>query len=339
MKKIFLALAFAALSFICQPKAQTTESGENQYQVLSTVQTLSVDKIKEKLNEMASFFEDFLDQDNGINNLENSLELFFEQLATNLEQLEEGMEKNQSQITILSNDKSNKKSTSIISMETDSTLTIQIGGIDKRKSNKLTTSDLLFGIGPTYFLENQAPAEYYPEMRPWSSWSGFTGFQWTSRLGKNSPLAIQYGMVYQWRIMNTNENASLTVADKRPIYLNQDEAQIAFSKSSLRSHYLTLPIHLQFSNKKGEGLMASVGGYAGLRLGDTQVWKYKSSIGENVEAKLKHNYRTNPLIYGLSVQVGTQDVRGYVNYDVSNIWNNAEVYDVNRVNFGILFLL
>jgi hypothetical protein len=337
MKKMLFALALGLLSMLNQLNAQIEELQENQEENLQQAQDLSLDKIKEKLNEMAILFEDFMDQDSKVT--ENFLNQFFERLETNLEQLEDDLERTDSQVIITKLDDSNKKNSAIISVDSDSTLTIQIGGIDKRKSEKLTTSDLLFGIGPTYFLENQDPKEYLPEMQPWSSWSGFTGLHWTSRLGKNSPLALQYGLVYQWRIMNTNENASLSVADKMPIYLNQDEAQIAFSKSSLRSHYLTIPIHFQFSNRKGEGLMASVGGYAGLRLGDTQVWKYKSPIGESVGAKLKHNYRTNPLIYGLSIQVGSKDVKGYVNYDVSNVWNNAEVYDMNRLNFGILFLL
>ncbi len=325
MKKIIVFLVLSLITQHISIVAQNIEPKETDRDTSNLKESSSLERITEGLMQMAEWFDKFMEEEEDISNLKVSLNELFEDLESNGDKT--------------SAQTSSKKNSLLFTLDSDSTLTIQIGGIDRKKDKNLTTSNVVLAFGPTYFIENQTPEEYFPEMAPWSSWSGYTGLNWTSRFGKTSPLGIQYGLVYTWRIMNTNENALLSVQDKTPIYINQSDNQLTFSKSSLRTHYLTVPIHFQITNRKGEGLMASIGGYTGVRLGDTQVLKYKSSIGENIRSKQKYNYRTHPFIYGLSVNVGNENFRGYVNYDLSNVWGESNNYDINRLNFGILFIL
>lgn len=205
----------------------------------------------------------------------------------------------------------------------------------KLKNNrpaKQTRKNLVVGFGPTYVIENNNNDNYVPDFKPWSSWSGYLGFQMATRFTPTSNVGIQYGILYKWMIMNTDNNAVLTIQDRNGIYVQDDNFN--YNKSSLTTHHLVAPLMLQFSNKRGHGYTLGLGGYAGVRLGDTQKLNYVSSSGERVESKLKANYRTNPFIYGVGANFGKDFVRFFAHYDLSNVWRTEDNYDWNRFNFG-----
>ena len=197
---------------------------------------------------------------------------------------------------------------------------------------KQTRKNFVLGFGPTYVIENSSNDNFVPDFKPWSSWSGYLGFQMATRFTRTSNFGIQYGILYKWMITNIDDNAILTIQDRNGLYT--EVPGIDYSKSSLTTHHLVVPLMLQISNKRGLGYTFGIGGYAGVRLGDTQKLNFRSTEGEKVESRLRANYRTNPFIYGLGANFGKDFVRFFAHYDLSNVWRTEDNYDWNRINFG-----
>jgi hypothetical protein len=78
-----------------------------------------------------------------------------------------------------------------------------------------------------------------------------------------------------------------------------------------------------------------IGGYGGFNLGTRQKLKYDRE-GDSVKDKLKRDYNTADLIYGLSAYIGYDGVLIYAKYDLNPIFKNAEVEQRN-ISLGLRF--
>ena len=67
-----------------------------------------------------------------------------------------------------------------------------------------------------------------------------------------------------------------------------------------------------------------IGAYGGFNIGTRQKLKYNRD-GENIKDKLKRNYNTSDLIYGLSAYTGFGNTLVYVKYDLNPLFKDQAV--------------
>ncbi|WP_299255736.1 hypothetical protein [uncultured Aquimarina sp.] len=171
------------------------------------------------------------------------------------------------------------------------------------------------------------------------------GLAWKTRVFKNSNfMRIKYGISYQ--------SNGLKPTDNRYFVENGDQTElqefgVELDKSKFRMDNIVVPVHLEFgASKKVETeekirfsttgkFRIGLGGYVGTNISTRQKLKYKED-GDRVKDKIKRDYNTSDLIYGLSTYVGFGDMSLYAKYDLSPIFQNALV-DQNNVSLGLRF--
>ncbi len=171
------------------------------------------------------------------------------------------------------------------------------------------------------------------------------GWIWSTRVFKNSNfLRFKYGVSYQSNGLKPTGNRFF-VEDGNQTRL--EEFRLELNKSKFRMDNIVVPIHFEFGPstvKKTEKSIRystagkfrlGLGGYIGANISTRQKLKYKEN-GDDIKDKIKRDYNTNDLVYGLSGYIGFGDMSIYAKYDVSPIFNNAEV-DQNNVSLGLRF--
>lgn len=118
-------------------------------------------------------------------------------------------------------------------------------------------------------------------------------------------------------------------------------------KAKLNITNLVMPIHFEFGPSRKtvkdnyfryntyNKFKLGIGGYAGFNIGTRQKLKYTVD-GEKVKDKLKRDYNTSNLVYGLSSYVAFKNVALYAKYDLSPIFKNQDI-EQNNVSLGIRF--
>ncbi|MBO0322704.1 hypothetical protein J0X14_10385 [Muricauda sp. CAU 1633] len=171
------------------------------------------------------------------------------------------------------------------------------------------------------------------------------GWQWRTRVFKNSNwLRFNYGFSFQFNGLKPEGN-QIFVQDGNQTVLEEFEYDL--DKSKLRMDNLVFPVHFEFGPsrlRKSEKIMrysiqnqfrVGLGGYGGFNLGTRQKLKYRRD-GEDVKDKLKRDYNTSDLIYGLSGYMGFDGVLLYIKYDLNPIFKDAEVKQ-NNISLGLRF--
>ncbi len=171
------------------------------------------------------------------------------------------------------------------------------------------------------------------------------GWAWKTRVFKNSNfLRLRYGISYT--------SNGLKPTDNRFFVENGDQTELQtfdleLDKSKFRMDNIVVPLHFEFGPSRVEKTEKSIryytarkfriglGGYVGANISTRQKLKYKEN-GDRVKDKIKRDYNTSDLIYGLSTYVGFGDMSIYAKYDVSPIFKNAEI-DQNNVSLGLRF--
>ena len=166
------------------------------------------------------------------------------------------------------------------------------------------------------------------------------GLAWRTRVFNNSNwLRLKYGFSFQFNGLKPTDNR----------YFVQDGDEVALveypldlDKSKFRMDNLVFPVHFEFGPSRRvesddriwfstrKRLRIGLGGFAGFNLGERQKLKY-SLEGEDVKQKLKGDYNTNDLIYGLSAYIGWGGTSLYAKYDLNPIFDepNAELYNMS----------
>lgn len=171
------------------------------------------------------------------------------------------------------------------------------------------------------------------------------GVQWRTRVFKESNwLRFHYGFSFQFNGLKPDNNQYF-VQNGNQTTLEEFDREL--TKSKLRMDNLVFPIHFEFGPSKifksdekiryslRKQFRVGLGAYGGFNIGTRQKLKY-SLDGENIKDKLKRDYNTSDLIYGLSAYAGFDDTVLYVKYDLNPIFKDAAV-EQHNISVGLRF--
>lgn len=171
------------------------------------------------------------------------------------------------------------------------------------------------------------------------------GWQWRTRVFKNSNwLRFNYGLSFQFNGLKPDDNQYFVQNG------NQTELEVfdvELDKAKLRMDNLVFPVHFELGPSRyykteekirysiNNQFRVGIGGYGGFNIGTRQKLKYNRN-GEEIKDKLKRDYNTSDLIYGLSAYIGFDDTLLYVKYDLNPIFQDAAVEQRN-ISLGLRF--
>lgn len=171
------------------------------------------------------------------------------------------------------------------------------------------------------------------------------GYSWKTRiLENNNWLRLKYGLHFQFNGLRPNGNRYFV--DTGEITELQDYPH-QLKKSKLRMDNLVIPIHIEFGPSKQLGsddnvgystskhFRMGLGGYAGVNLGTRQKLKYTED-GKNRKTKIKEDYNTSNLIYGISGYIGWSSFSLYTKYDLNTFFQDHAPKQHN-ISFGLRF--
>ncbi len=221
---------------------------------------------------------------------------------------------------------------------------VNTGAEPKIKYDRRTTSGLVIAFGlNNAIVDGQSLDDSYYKI----AGSRFfeIGWFWKTRVFRNTNfLRLKYGISYTSNgLKPTNnrffvENGNQTELEEFPLELN---------KSKFRMDNIVVPVHFEFGPSKvreteksiryytGRKFRIGLGGYVGANISTRQKLKYREN-GDRVKDKIKRDYNTSDLVYGLSTYVGFGDMSLYAKYDLSPIFRSAEI-DQNNVSLGLRF--
>jgi len=214
---------------------------------------------------------------------------------------------------------------------------------DKFRSNR-TTSQLVIAAGFNNALKDGQSLND-SDFKLGGSRFFELGIAWKTRVFEDSNwLRLRYGISYQFNGLKPTDNryfvedGNLTVLEDYPLDLK---------KSKFKMNNLVIPLHFEFgpSNKsetdKGtwfntdNKFKIGLGGFVGINIGERQKLKFDEG-NKNVKQKLKGDYNTNDLIYGLSGYIGWGTTSLYAKYDLNPIFKDPNV-DLNNISLGVRF--
>ena len=220
-------------------------------------------------------------------------------------------------------------------------------GKDWRKKvryDRRTYSDFVFAIGLNNAIIEGQSLDDSP-YRIGGSRFFEMGWQWRTRVFRNSNfLRFHYGFSFQFNGLKPDDN-QFFVQDGDQTSLQEFEFEL--DKAKLRMDNLVFPVHFEFGPSRvretensirysiQNQLRIGVGGYGGFNLGTRQKLKYNQN-GERIKEKLKRDYNTSDLIYGISGYIGFDGVLLYAKYDLNPIFKDA-VVEQNNISLGLRF--
>ncbi|MCB0373083.1 MAG: hypothetical protein KDD31_08755 [Muricauda sp.] len=215
---------------------------------------------------------------------------------------------------------------------------------EKIKYDRRTYSDFVFAIGLNNALIEGQSLNDSPYKIGGSRFFEM-GWQWRSRVFRHSNwLRFNYGFSFQFNGLKPDGN-QLFVQDGDQTVLEEFEYDL--DKAKLRMDNLVFPVHFEFGPSRfrktertirysiRDQFRVGIGGYGGFNLGTRQKLKYTRD-GENVKDKLKRDYNTSDLIYGVSGYMGFDGVLLYLKYDLNPIFKDADVKQ-NNISLGLRF--
>lgn len=216
--------------------------------------------------------------------------------------------------------------------------------INNKKYDKRTTSDLVVAAGFNNALE-KGQSLNNSDFKLAGSRFFEIGWAWKTRVFKETNwLRVRYGLSFQFNGLKPTENR-IFVEDGNETYLQ--EFALDLDKSKFRMDNLVVPVHFEIGpSKKTETesrlhfstykmLKIGFGGYAGFNIGERQKLKYKDD-GDKVKEKLKNNYNTNDLVYGLSAYLGWGGATLYGKYDLNPIFQDPN-RELHNFSLGLRF--
>lgn len=212
------------------------------------------------------------------------------------------------------------------------------------KYDRRTYSDPVFAIGLNNAIIEGESLDNSPYKIGGSRFFEM-GWQWRTRVFKNSNwLRFNYGFSFQFNGLKPDDNQ---VFVQNGDQTELEDFEFELDKAKLRMDNLVFPVHFEFGPSKFRKTEKSIrysihnqfrmgiGGYGGFNLGTRQKLKY-SNNGENIKDKLKRDYNTSDLIYGLSAYIGVDEVLLYVKYDLNPIFKDA-VVEQRNISLGLRF--
>lgn len=213
-----------------------------------------------------------------------------------------------------------------------------------RKEDLRTKSDMVFAFGFNNAIVDGENLEDSPYKFAGSRFFEL-GWAWKTRVLKESNfIRFKYGFSFQINGLKPQDN-NYFVDNNGVTSLEEFPTELRKSKLSITN--LVLPIHFEFGPSKKikkntyfrystrNKFKIGVGGYAGFNIGTRQKLKY-SIDGEKVKDKIKRDYNTTGLVYGLSGYLAFDDIAVYVKYDISPIFKDQTIAQ-NNISLGLRF--
>ncbi len=213
-----------------------------------------------------------------------------------------------------------------------------------RKYDRRTSSDLVLAFGLNNAIVDGESIDDSPYKFGGSRFFEI-GWAWKTRVFKNSnAVRLKYGYSFQINGLKPTgnmyfvENGDITTLEEFPVDLK---------KSKLSITNLVFPLHFEFGpSKKIEGktyfrystnnqFKIGIGGYAGFNMGTRQKLKYTED-GERIKDKIKRDFNTSNLVYGLSAYIAIDEIALYAKYDLSPIFKDQAVKQ-NNISLGVRF--
>ncbi len=176
------------------------------------------------------------------------------------------------------------------------------------------------------------------ELNPFGS--RYVGFGWTRSgtviKGKNAAFKISYGLELSWYNFMLENNAFFVKGNDNVGFSDYQNAgkQVVLSRNKLTIANINLPVMPYIAFKKGSTITyIAAGGYVGYRLdsytktreddGGKKEWNHSSFFLNNVR-------------YGLAFELGLKSFPDlFVNYDMSNLFQDGRGPKVGGLSFGI----
>ncbi|RLD28571.1 MAG: hypothetical protein DRI75_06290 [Bacteroidetes bacterium] len=213
-----------------------------------------------------------------------------------------------------------------------------------KKYDRRTTSDMVLAFGLNNAIIDGESLDDSPYKFGGSRFFEI-GWAWKTRVFKNSnAVRFKYGYSFQINGLKPTDN-NYFVAQNNQTTL--EEFQYDLKKAKLTITNLVIPVHFEFGPSKKierdtyfrystrKQFKIGVGGYAGLNIGTRQKLKYKVD-GDRIKDKIKRDYNTSNLVYGLSGYVAFGNVGLYAKYDLSPIFKDQDVKQ-NNISLGVRF--
>ncbi|TPN85871.1 porin family protein [Aquimarina algicola] len=169
------------------------------------------------------------------------------------------------------------------------------------------------------------------------------GWVWKTRVFKNTNfLRLKYGLSYTNNGLKPEGNRYFVESNNQ---VRLEEFRVELSKSKFRMDNLVIPVHFEFGpselTETAQSIRYSteykfifgIGGYAGFNLSTRQKLKYREN-GERIKDKIKRDYNTSDIVYGISGYIGCGDLSLYAKYDLSPIFEDAEI-EQNNISLGL----
>lgn len=212
------------------------------------------------------------------------------------------------------------------------------------KYDRRTYSDLVLAIGLNNALIDGQSLDESPYKIGGSRFFEI-GWQWRTRIFRNSNFVrFNYGFSFQFNGLKPDDNQFFVQnGDQTEL----QEFDVELNKSKLRMDNLVFPVHFEFGPSKyretehtfryslDKQFRFGIGAYGGFNIGTRQKLKYNRD-GERVKDKLKRDYNTSDLIYGLSAYAGVEGILLYIKYDLNPIFKDAPV-EQNNISLGLRF--
>ncbi len=212
------------------------------------------------------------------------------------------------------------------------------------KYDRRTYSDLVMAIGFNNAIVDGQSLDDSPYKIGGSRFFEL-GWAWRTRVFKNTNfMRFHYGVSFQFNGLKPKGNQIFVSEDGQT---QLEEFEFDLRKSKFRMDNLVFPVHFEFGPSKVKEtekkiryslhnqFRIGVGGYGGFNIGNRQKLKYTRN-GERVKEKLKRDYNTSDLVYGLSAYAGFGDTVLYMKYDLSPIFQDAAV-EQNNISLGLRF--
>lgn len=217
-------------------------------------------------------------------------------------------------------------------------------GQKKRPYDRRTTNDIVLAFGLNNAVSDNNSLDE-SDFKIAGSRFFEIGWAWKTRVFNNSNwLRLKYGVSFQFNGLKPTDNRYFVEEDDFTVLR---EFPVELDKSKLRMDNLVVPVHFEFGPSKrteteeyfrystNKMLKIGIGGYAGVNIGERQKLKYEMD-GEDRKDKLKGDYNTNELVYGLSGYLSLGGAALYAKYDLNPIFKDPNV-EVHNVSLGLRF--
>lgn len=211
------------------------------------------------------------------------------------------------------------------------------------RQSKRTTSQVVFAAGLNNLVTDKSVGN--SDFRYFGSHFYELGLTYNSRILKDANLLhAKYGLSVMYNNLRPTDNRSFVVnGNQTSLEVNP----IHQEDSRFRTVSLVVPVHLEFdfsgkSTKDGktffkthDNFRIGFGGYFGANLKSKQIIKYEDGDYKSKE-RVKGDFNTEKIIYGLSSYIGYKSTSLYLKYDLNPLFSDNEVKQ-NNVSLGVRF--